>query len=95
VERPTVVVTTNVLGDVVSAVVGDLAEVEVIMPIGADPHDFEPSVRQAASMEDADLLVVNGANFEEGMIGIIENVEAGGTPVFAFADAVDPPRRWS
>ena len=87
-DRPTIIVTTNVLGDVVSSVVGDLAEVEVIMPIGADPHDFEPSVRQAASMESADLLVINGAGFEAGMTGIIENVEASGTPVFAFADVV-------
>ena len=87
-DRATIVVTTNVLGDVVSAVVGDLANVEVIMPVGADPHDFEPSVRQAAAMEDADLLVINGANFEEGMAGIIENVESSGTPVFAFADVV-------
>ena len=84
----TIVVTTNVLGDVVSAVLGDLASVEVIMPVGADPHDFEASVRQAAAMEDADLLVVNGASFEEGMAGVIENVEASGTPVFAFADVV-------
>ena len=84
----TIVVTTNVLGDVVSAVLGDLASVEVIMPVGADPHDFEASVRQAAAMEDADLLVVNGANFEEGMAGVIENVESSGTPVFAFADVV-------
>ena len=37
------------------------------MPIGADPHDFAPSTRQAEAMADADLLVVNGAGFEEGM----------------------------
>ena len=87
-ERATIVVTTNILGDVVAAVVGDLADVEVIMPLGADPHDFAPSVKQAAAMEDADLLVVNGANFEEGMLGVIDSVADSGTPVFAFADAM-------
>ncbi len=87
-ERATIVVTTNILGDVVSAVVGDLADVEVIMPLGSDPHDFAPSVKQAASMEEADLLVVNGANFEEGMLGVIDSVADAGTPVFAFADAM-------
>ena len=46
-DLPVVVVTTNVLGDLVGQVVGDLATVEVIMPLGADPHDFAPSTRQA------------------------------------------------
>jgi zinc/manganese transport system substrate-binding protein len=39
-------------------------------------------------MEEADLLVVNGANFEEGMLGVIDSVADSGTPVFAFADAM-------
>jgi zinc/manganese transport system substrate-binding protein len=89
VELPTIVVTTNILGDIVTQTVGDLAQVEVIMPIGSDPHDFAPSAKQAEAMENADLLVVNGAGFEEGMIDIIEQVESSGTPVFEFADHVE------
>lgn len=88
-DLPSIVVTTNVLGDVVDEVVGDLAVVEVIMPLGANPHDFAPSARQAELMENADLLVINGAGFEQGMLGVIESVERSGTDVFAFADAVD------
>lgn len=53
-------VTTSVWGDIVRSAVGDLAEVEAIMPVGADPHDFAPSARQAEATEDADLVVANG-----------------------------------
>ncbi len=88
-DRPEIVVTTNILGDVVAAAVGDLADVEVIMPLGTDPHDFAPSARQAEAMENADLLIVNGANFEEGMLDIIANVADSGTEVFSFADQID------
>ncbi len=87
-DRPTVVVTTNILGDVVRQSVGDLVDIEVIMPLGSDPHDFAPSARQAEAMEQADLLVVNGAGFEAGMTDIILNVEDSGTPVFTAADHV-------
>ena len=87
--RPTVVVTTNILGDVVDSVLGGLADVQVVMPVGAEPHDFPPSARQAEAVETADLLVTNGAAFEAGMVGIIENVADSGTPVFAFADEVE------
>jgi zinc/manganese transport system substrate-binding protein len=94
-ERPDVVVTTNILGDVVQQVTGDLADVEVVMPLGADPHDFAPSTRQAESMAEADLLIVNGAGFEEGMAELVD----AGAPTFAFADHVelisDDPHLWT
>lgn len=87
--RPQVVVTTSILGDIVREVVGDQADVEVIFPLGADPHDFEPSARDAEAMAEADLLVVNGAGFEEGMLDIIDAAEEAGAPVFAFANHVE------
>lgn len=87
-DRPTVVVTTNILGDVVRQSLGGLVDVDVIMPLGSDPHDFAPSARQAEAMEQADLLVLNGAGFEEGMRDIILNVEDSGTPTFTAADHV-------
>ncbi len=86
---PRVVVTTNILGDVVSAAFGDLVDLEVIMPAGADPHEFSASAKQATAMEDADLLVVNGAGFEAGLSGVIDAVAGGGTRVFTFADHVE------
>lgn len=83
-------VTTNILGDVVEQVAGDAgADIEVVMPLGADPHEFAPSAKQAEAMVDADLLVINGAHFEEGMESIIEQAEDDGTPVFNVADHVE------
>lgn len=89
VERPQIVVTTNILGDVVKAAVGAQADIEVIMPLGSDPHDFAPSAQQAESMENADLLVINGAGFEEGMRDLIANVSDTGTQIFSFAEQID------
>lgn len=87
-DRPQVVVTTSILGDVVREVVGDEADVEVIMPAGADPHEFAPSARQAEAMEDADLLVVNGAGFEQGLADVVDSARDAGAPTFTFADHV-------
>jgi zinc/manganese transport system substrate-binding protein len=88
-DRPEIVVTTNILGDLVQEVVGGAADVEVVMPLGADPHEFSVSTRQAEEMVDADLLVVNGAGFEAGLAGVIDRAEDEGTSTFAFADHVD------
>jgi zinc/manganese transport system substrate-binding protein len=97
-DRPMVVVTTTILGEVVAEVVGDVADVEVVMPIGADPHEFAPSARQAEAMADADLLVVNGGGFEAGMTDVVEQAASDGAPLFdasAHADVVDgDPHLW-
>ena len=87
-DKPSIVVTTNILGDVVSNMVGDSFNVEVIMPPGSDPHDFQASAQQVEKMMSADLLIVNGANFEEGMLSVIESAEADGVMVFEAISVV-------
>jgi zinc/manganese transport system substrate-binding protein len=87
-DRPRVVVTTSIIGDIARQVAGDQVDIEVVLPVGADPHEFSPSARQAEAMQGADLLVVNGAAFEQGLLAVIEGAEADGTPTFTVADHV-------
>lgn len=86
---PLVVASTTILGDVVASVVADDARVEVLMPVGTDPHDFEPSARQVALLDGADLVVWVG-DLEPGLTGAVEQAAAGGTKVLALLPLVDP-----
>ena len=88
-DRPLVAVTTNVLGDVVTEVVGDTADVMVLMPAGADPHSFEVSAKEAARLRTADLVVENGLGLEEGVARHVEAAASDGVPVFTAGDHVD------
>jgi zinc/manganese transport system substrate-binding protein len=74
--RPTIVVTTSILGDVVAEMVGDAARIDVVMPVGADPHDFQASAQQVNEMRSADALVTNGGGFEIGLEASIEAASA-------------------
>ena len=58
------------------------------MPPGSDPHDFQASAQQVQTMMEADLLIVNGANFEEGMLDVIENAESDGVMIFEAMSVV-------
>ncbi len=89
-EGPLIVATTSILGDVTANLVDQAASVETIMPPGADPHDFEPSARQAALMREADLLVVNGLGLEEGLSDVIGAAAADGVTVLELAPLLDP-----
>ncbi len=84
-----VVVTTTILGDIAGNVVGDRGWVEAVMPVGADPHSFQPSASQAAALREADLVVVNGLGLEEGLHDVIESAAADGVTVVEAASFVE------
>lgn len=86
---PTIVVTTSVLGDIVSSMVGDAASVTVLMGSGASPHDFQASARQVAELREADLVIANGGGFEQGLIDVLEAAEGDGVTVHDALSSVD------
>lgn len=88
--RLTVVATTTILGDVVSSVVGEAARVEVLTPVGADPHDFRPSARQVAALSQADLVVSIGLGLEEGLEDVLTSAVGDGVEVLELAPLLDP-----
>ena len=89
INKPSVVVSTSILGDVVTNVVGDQMDVFTIMPIGADPHLFQPSAQQAGAIEQSDVVILNGAGFEEGILEVVDAAEESGVPVFEAIGAVE------
>jgi zinc/manganese transport system substrate-binding protein len=91
--KPSIVVTTNILGDIVENLVGDHADVVTLMPVGTNPHGFQVSARQTAAMRAADLLVVNGGGFEDGLTTAIDGALADGVAAFVAFDAVPDPLR--
>ncbi|GEK80462.1 zinc ABC transporter substrate-binding protein AztC [Agrococcus baldri] len=88
-DRPSVVVTTNILGDVVGELVGEQAEVTTLMRPNADPHSFEISAQEAAAMEAADLVVASGLGLEEGLAQHVEAAAAAGVPILEAGDHVE------
>lgn len=84
--RPTIVVSTNILGDVVEELVGEQAQVVTLMKPNADPHSFEISAQEAATLRGADLLVSNGLGLEEGLQ---QHLDAADTvPAFVAGDMI-------
>ncbi|MEV2242865.1 zinc ABC transporter substrate-binding protein AztC [Streptomyces sp. NPDC049970] len=89
-DRPSIVVTTNILGDVTREMVGDEADVTVLMKPNADPHSFGLSAVQAAELEHADLVVYNGLGLEEDVLRHVEAARESGVATFAAGEAADP-----
>ena len=68
-----------------SDLVGESAEVRVLIPNGVDPHEWEPSAKDVEAINKAALVVANGLNLEEGLDSILDASES---PVFYATDHI-------
>ena len=90
-ETPTILATTSIWADVVANVACDgLAVVETIIPVGSDPHGYEPSLQDTERMTNASLIVANGLTLEGRLQDTLETVAESGTVVLEFAASMDP-----
>lgn len=86
--RPVIVVTYSVLGSVVSELVGNAADVSILIPDGQDPHDFQPSARDIETINNADIVISNGLDFEEGLLEVLATAEENGVAQFRIGNHI-------
>jgi ABC-type Zn uptake system ZnuABC Zn-binding protein ZnuA len=73
---PRVIAIETFLADISQNVAGDRIKIEALMPIGADPHSFEPTPQDSRKIAESDVLIINGTGFEEFLNKLLQN--AGG-----------------
>ncbi len=71
------------LADMAQNVAGDRLKVDSLIPIGVDPHVFEPTPQDVARIAASQVLIVNGAGFEGWLDRVLAN--AGGQRVVIAA----------
>lgn len=86
-----VVASFSIIADLAKNVGGDHISVKPLVGPDGDAHTYEPKPDDAALIKNADVILVNGLNFE----GFLDRlVETSGTkaPVFTVSDGVTPIR---
>ena len=72
-ERPLVVTSASIFADMAGMIAGDLVRIQSVVPIGGDPHIYEPTPADVRLVARASLVLVNGLTFEGWMTELIEN----------------------
>ncbi|MCW2282714.1 zinc/manganese transport system substrate-binding protein [Rhodoblastus acidophilus] len=70
-EKPRVVASFSILGDLVREVGGDKVDVQVLVGPNGDVHAFQPTPANAQALKKAKLIVVNGLGLEGWMTRLI------------------------
>jgi manganese/iron transport system substrate-binding protein len=81
-------VTTSLLAEAVRAVGGDRIDMNVIVPRGGDPHDFDPSTQDVITMSDSDVILMSGLGYEAFMAHLSGAI--GQVPVVALSEGITP-----
>lgn len=87
---PVILTSTTILADITRNIAGDRFQVESLLPIGSDPHSYQPTPQDLAKISESKLMVINGLGYEQFLSSLLEN--AGGTKTIVEASAGIPPR---
>ena len=72
-EKINVLSSASMFADMAANIGGDKITIRSIVPIGADPHLYDPSPSDVNRVLDADVILVNGLTFEGWIKKLIKN----------------------
>lgn len=82
-EKLSVVATTNLVADVVAQVGGDRINLHILMGPGVDPHSYSTTPQDLRTLEEAQVVFINGLHLEEALADLLAGLTAPVIPVSA------------
>ena len=88
-EKLHVVATTTLVADVARRVGGDQIELTTLMPSGVDPHNYTASPQDLRTLNDAQIILLNGYALEGPLLPVLATLE-GDAPVVPVSAGIVP-----
>ena len=90
--KPVIVVSIPPLASLIEPLVSPWGQVHCLLPVGSEPHDFQPTAYQMNAAADAKLLVVVGRRLDDWAVKATRraNGQHVAPPLIRFADALSP-----
>lgn len=82
------ITTFTIIQDIAQNVAGDAAEVESITKPGAEIHDYQPTPKDIAKAQEADLILWNGLNLERWFERFFQNMP--NKPAVVVTEGITP-----
>ncbi len=72
-----VLATETFLADIAQNVAGNRLQVQVLLPIGIDPHEYSPTPQAVVKVSESQILIINGAGLEGFTEQLLRNAGGG------------------
>ena len=72
-----IVATESFLGDIAQNVAGDRVKIDILLPITADPHEYQPTPGDMIKVASSQVIITNGLGYEGWLQKTLDNT--GGT----------------
>ena len=59
-----VVTSANFLYEFTQTIGNEIIDVSLLVPMGVDPHDWEPTIRDTERLQRANMIIINGIGYE-------------------------------
>jgi len=84
-----VLTSTTFLADITQNIAGDQLVVQSLLPVGADPHSYQPTPQDLVKINHSKLLVINGLEYEHFLELLLENA-GGERSIITASDGLAP-----
>lgn len=74
-QSPKGIATESFLADIAQNIAGDKITFTSLIPVGVDPHAFEPVPSDVVNVTESEILVENGAGLEDWLRPILDNAQ--------------------
>lgn len=88
-DRPTIIATTSVICGLTQEIAGNTVDLKCLIAPGSDPHEYQPNPEDSKAIEQADLILYGGYNFEPDLIKLI-NATSNPAPKVAVNEVAVP-----
>jgi zinc transport system substrate-binding protein len=75
--------------DFAKEIVGDKADVSILLPPGAESHSFEPTPADILKIKDCDVFIYVGGESEEWVERILETIDMSGKKIISLMELTD------
>jgi manganese/iron transport system substrate-binding protein len=88
-DRPQVLATTTMIAEAAERIGGECVAVRGLLPVGGDPHVYEPVPRDVRMVSQSDLVLYNGFGLEQWLDRLIRNA-GGERTIVELAEGLEP-----
>ncbi|MFJ8260094.1 metal ABC transporter substrate-binding protein [Peribacillus asahii] len=69
-------------------ITGNLANVEILIPNGVEPHDWEPTSKDMINMQEADVFIYNSRYFETWTEKVLDSIDSSNLNVVEASNGI-------